>query len=57
MIMAATNDALVAAHIESITRTTGSALKGVSTAMLIEEAKRQMREDVAHLYIKRLMGL
>jgi hypothetical protein len=43
MIMTATNDALVAARIASITRTTGSALKGVSTAMLIEEAKQQMR--------------
>ena len=43
-IMTATNDALVAAHIASITHTTGSALKGVSTAMLIEEAKRQIEE-------------
>lgn len=42
--MTTTNDALVAAHIKSITRATGSALKGVSIAMLIEEAKRQMRE-------------
>lgn len=54
IITTATNDALVAAHIASITKTTGSAFKGVSTAMLIEEAKKQMREGVCHfLYIKK----
>lgn len=54
IITTATNDALVAAHIRSITNTTGSAFKGVSTAMLIEEAKRQMREGVCHfIYMKK----
>ena len=54
IITTATNDAIVAAHIRSITNTTGSALKGVSTAMLIEEAKRQMRSGVCHfIYIKK----
>lgn len=54
MIVTITNDALVAAHINSIARTTGSTLKGVATAMLIEEAKRQMRTTSgAHIiYLK-----
>lgn len=39
----ATTNALAARHISSITRTTGSALMGASKALLIEEAKRQMR--------------
>ncbi len=43
IITTATNDALVARHIEAITLKTGSALMGVSKALLIEEAKRQMR--------------
>lgn len=43
MIITATNDALVAAHIRTITIRTGSALMGTSKALLIEEAKRQMR--------------
>ena len=55
-IMTATNDALVAAHIASITRTTGSALKGVSIAMLIEEAKRQMREGCCSFIYKKADG-
>ena len=38
-----TNDALVAAHIRTITIRTGSALMGTSKALLIEEAKRLMR--------------
>ncbi len=54
MIATITNDELVAAHINSIARTTGSALKGVATAMLIEEAKRQMRAGVCHfIYLKK----
>ncbi len=54
MIATITNDALVAAHINSIARSTGSTLKGVATAMLIEEAKRQMREGVCHfVYLKK----
>ena len=54
IITTSTNDALVAAHIKSIAKTTGSAFKGVSTAMLIEEAKKQMREGVCHfIYLKK----
>lgn len=54
IITTATNDALVAAHIASITRTTGSALMGTSKALLIEEAKRQMRKGVCHfIYVKK----
>lgn len=56
IITTATNDALVAAHINSITRTTGSAFKGVSTAMLIEEAKKQMREGVCHFIYQKKDG-
>ena len=43
IITTATNSALVAAHITRISRRTGSALMGMSKALLIEEAKRQMR--------------
>lgn len=43
IITTATNNALVARHIASISRTTGSGLMGASKALLIEEAKRQMR--------------
>lgn len=54
IITTATNDAIVAAHIASITRSTGSPLMGTSKALLIEEAKRQMREGVCHfIYIKK----
>ena len=54
IITTATNDALVAVHIASITRTTGSPLMGASKALLIEECKRQMREGVAHfIYLKK----
>lgn len=54
MIATITNDSLVAAHINSIARTTGSTLKGVAIAMLIEEAKRQMRNGVCHfVYLKK----
>ncbi len=42
-IITATNNALVARHITAITAKTGSALMGTSKALLIEEAKRQMR--------------
>ena len=42
-IITATNDALVAAHIRVISAKTGSPLMGTSKALLIEEAKRQMR--------------
>ena len=54
IITTATNNALVAAHIKAITIKTGSALMGTSKALLIEEAKRQMREGVCHfIYIKK----
>ena len=54
IITTATNDALVAAHIKSITLTMGSALMGTSKALLIEEAKRQMRAGVCHfIYLKK----
>ena len=43
IIATTTNDALVARHINAITAKTGSSLMGVSKALLIEEAKRQMR--------------
>lgn len=56
IITTATNDALVAAHIASITKTTSSALKGVSTAMLIEECKKQMREGVATFIYRKKNG-
>ena len=39
----ATNNNLTARHISSISQTTGSALMGAAKALLIEEAKRQMR--------------
>ncbi len=54
IITTATNNALVARHIEVISRKTGSALMGTSKALLIEEAKRQMREGVCHfIYMKK----
>lgn len=43
IITTATNNALVARHISAISAKTGSALMGASKALLIEEAKRQMR--------------
>lgn len=52
--MTATNDILVAQHIATITSKTGSELMGMSKAMLIEEAKRQMRIGVCHfIYMKK----
>ena len=54
IIATTTNNALVAAHIKAITIKTGSALMGTSKALLIEEAKRQMREGVCHfIYAKK----
>ena len=54
IIATATNNALVAAHVKTITRKTGSALMGASKALLIEEAKRQMRNGVCHfIYMKK----
>ena len=54
IITTTTNSALVAAHIKAITLKTGSALMGASKALLIEEAKRQMRNGVCHfVYMKK----
>ena len=49
-----TNDTLVARHISTISYKTGSLLMGASKALLIEEAKRQMRNGVCHfIYMKK----
>ena len=55
MIATLTNDALVAAHIMTISAKTGSKLMGTSKALLIEEAKRQMRSTSGchMIYIKK----
>lgn len=54
MIITATNDALVAIHIKAISARTGSSLMGTSKALLIEEAKRQMRNGICHfIYMKK----
>ena len=54
VIATPTNNALVKAHITAITIKTGSALMGMSKALLIEEAKRQMRNGVCHfIYLKK----
>lgn len=56
IIMTATNDVLVAAHISAISAKTGSQLMGLSKAMLIEEAKRQMRNGVCHFVYRKKSG-
>lgn len=56
IISTTTNNALVAAHIKAITIKTGSALMGTSKALLIEEAKRQMRNGVCHFIYKKKNG-
>ena len=43
IITAFTNKTLISNHIRAISIKTGSALMGMSKALLIEEAKRQMR--------------
>ena len=54
MITTTTNNTLIAAHIRTITMKTGSALMGTSKALLIEEAKRQMRNGICHfVYLKK----
>ena len=53
-IITATNNALVARHIAVISAEKGSALMGSAKALLIEEAKRQMRAGTCHfLYVKK----
>lgn len=57
IITLATNNELVAKHIARISAITGSAFKGVSIAMLIEEAKRQMRTaSGCHFLFKKANG-
>lgn len=51
IIATTTNDALVATHINAITAKTGLSLMGMSKALLIEKAKRQMRNGVCHFII------
>jgi hypothetical protein len=54
IIATATNNTLVARHIQVISAKTGSTLMGASKAFLIEEAKRQMRSGVCHfIYLKK----
>lgn len=55
-ITTTTNDELVAKHISVITSKTSSALMGASKALLIEEAKRQMRDGVCHFIYKKKDG-
>ena len=56
MITTTTNNALVARHINAIAAMTGSALMGMSKALLIEEAKRQMRNGVCHFIYQKKDG-
>lgn len=56
IITTSTNNALVAAHIAAITAKTGSVLMGTSKALLIEEAKRQMRKGVCHFIYQKKDG-
>ena len=53
-IITATNNALIARHIAVIAAKKGSSLMGSAKALLIEEAKRQMRAGTCHfLYMKK----
>ena len=57
IITTTTNSALVAAHITRIASRTGSTLMGMSKALLIEEAKRQMRSTSgAHIVYRKVDG-
>ena len=57
IIATATNNALVARHITAISAMTGSSLMGASKALLIEEAKRQMRSTSGcHFIYKKANG-
>ena len=55
-ITTTTTDELVARHIDVISVKTGSALMGMSKALLIEECKRQMRNGVCHFIYKKKDG-
>ena len=53
-VITATNNALIARHITVISAKKGSTLIGSAKALLIEEAKRQMRNGTCHfLYVKK----
>ena len=53
-IITATNSPLIARHIAVIAAKKGSALMGSAKALLIEEAKRQMRNGTCHfIYMKK----
>ena len=56
VITTSTNNSFVAKHIEAITLATKSALMGASKALLIEEAKRQMREGTCHFIYQKKDG-
>lgn len=49
-------ESLVAAHVRRIAKVTGSACMAVSKAMLIEEAKEQMRKGVCHFIYEKKDG-
>lgn len=54
IITTATNNALIARHIAVISEKKGSVLMGSAKALIIEEAKRQMRTGTCHfLYVKK----
>ena len=53
-IIAATKDSLLARHIAAVSIKKNSAYIGIAKSLLIEEAKRQMRNGTCHfLYIKK----
>lgn len=53
-IITATNSPLIARHIAVIAAKKGSSLMGSAKALLIEEAKRQMRAGTCHfIYMKK----
>lgn len=56
IITTSTNNALVAKHINTISAIMGSPLMGMSKALLIEEAKRQMRNGVCHFIYQKKDG-
>lgn len=53
-IITTSNNELVTKHIVACTEATNSIFKGTALALLIEEAKKQMREGVCHfIYTKK----
>ena len=53
-IITTTNDALLARHIATVSASKNSAYVGIAKSLLIEEAKRQMRNGTCHfLYVKK----